>query len=134
MSLVRVLPALTSQTINLSSYNMWTNNKLLLTAGLAAASLLVLVVKRAFKGGNSAVFLVQDRRLLAYVPRLEAVLGPVHVIERVQGAGVSQPPLGQFDYARLAQADGVGVARYAGNVLYTRSVTSTQTILQTCRL
>jgi hypothetical protein len=113
---------------------MLANKKLILTAGFAAASLLFLVVRRAFKGGKSAVFLVQDRRLLAYVPRLEAALGPVEVIERVQGTGVSQPPLGQFDYAQLVQADGVGVARYAGNVIYTPSVTSTQTTLQTCRL
>lgn len=113
---------------------MWTSKKLIVAAGLAAASLLVLVAKRAFKGGKSAVFLVQDRRLLAYVPRLEAVLGPVQVIERVQGAGISQPPSGLFDYTKLVQADGVGVARYAGNILYTPSVTSTQTILQTCRL
>ena len=113
---------------------MWTNKKLILTAGLAAASLLFIVVKRAFKGGKSAVFLVQDRRLLAYVPRLEAALGPVEVIERVQGMGVSQPPVGLFDYAQVVQADGVGIARYAGNVLYTPSVSSTQTTLQTCRL
>ena len=80
------------------------------------------------------VFIVQDRRLLACVPRLEAALGAVKVIERIPGTVITSPSDGQFNYAKLLRADGIGVVRYAGNVLYTSSVSSTQTIMQTCKV
>ena len=113
---------------------MWRDHKLAIIGGVATLSVLGLVVRRLVRNSQAAIFVVQDRSLLTGVGRLEGVAGPVEVIERVYGKQGGLPSLspGQFDVGKVMSAEGSGVAKYAGNLLYIHETTSTSSVMQAC--